>query len=65
MMKKEIVYSTIHYTGKDAENADFWKECYHPDDITPDLLTNGKRWFKYTVQFQGLKPIQITKLETI
>ena len=63
MRKKEIVFSTIEYKGKDAVNADFWKECYHPDD-NPDLV-NGKKWFKYHVEFMGLTPIQITKRETI
>lgn len=64
-MTNETVFSTIEYKGKDPVNADFWKECYHSDDINPDLLNNGKQWYKYRVKFNGLKPIQITKSEKI
>jgi hypothetical protein len=64
-MTTEIVLSTIEYTGKDAANADFWKNCYHEDEVTPEMRMTGKQWYKYHVKFDGLKPIQITKSEKI
>jgi hypothetical protein len=64
-MTTEIVLSTIEYRGKDLVNADFWKECYHEDEVTPDMRVNGKQWYKYHVKFQNTTPIQITKTEKI
>jgi len=64
-MTTEIVLSTIEYTGKDAVKADFWKGCYHEDEVTPEMRMTGKQWYKYQVKFDGTKPIQITKSEKI
>ena len=64
-MTTEIVLSTIEYKGKDPVNADFWKECHHEDEVTPEMRTNGKQWYKYHVKFDATKPIQITKTERI
>lgn len=60
-MTNEIVLSTIEYKGKDVATAPFWKQCYHKDEVTTEMLTNGKQWYEYHVKFDGLKPIQITK----
>lgn len=64
-MITEKVLSTILYEGKDAENAPFWKECFHEDELTSDMKLNGKQWFAYHVKFDGLKPVMITKIEKI
>ncbi len=64
-MTNETVLSTIEYTGKDAQKADFWKDCYHEDEVTPEMRTTGKQWFRYQVKFDGTRPIQITKSERI
>jgi hypothetical protein len=58
----EIVLSTIENTGKDVANALFWKECYHKEEVTQQMLGNGKQWYEYHVKFDGgLKPIQLNK----
>jgi len=64
-MTTEIVLSTINYTGKDAANADFWKECYHEDEVTSEMRSSGKQWYRYQVKFNNTVPIQITKSEKI
>lgn len=64
-MTNETVLSTIEYTGKDPINAPFWKECYHENEVTSEMRETGKQWYKYSVKFDGLKPIQITKKERI
>jgi hypothetical protein len=64
-MTNETVLSTIEYKGKDPVNADFWKQAYHEDEVTPEMKINGKQWYKYHVKFEGLNPIQITKSEKI
>ncbi|MFW6310908.1 MAG: hypothetical protein ACOC1K_01605 [Nanoarchaeota archaeon] len=60
-MTTEKVISPIEYKGKEAKTALFWKECYHEDEVTPEMLRNGKKWFTYWVKFDGLTPIMITK----
>jgi len=62
-MKTEKILSTVEVTGKDVENlAPVWKgERYHKEDVTPEMLANGKQWYEYHVKFDGLKPIQLTK----
>lgn len=60
-MTNEIVLSTIEYHGKDIANAPFWKNCYHKDEVTPEMLSNGKQWYEFYVKFDGLKPLQLTK----
>jgi len=60
-MTNEIVLSTIENTGKDIVNAPFWKECYHRDEVTEEMLGNSKQWYEYHVKFSGLVPIQLTK----
>ena len=60
-MTNEIVLSTIVNTGKDIANAPFWKECYHKDEVTKEMLSNSKQWYEYHVKFSDLIPIQLTK----
>ena len=65
-MTNEIVLSKIENSGKDVKNAPFWKECYHEDEVTEEMLKNwDKKWYKYHVKFDGLVPVQITKSEKI
>ncbi len=59
-MTTEKVFSTINYDGKDAQNATFWKDCYHQEEVSMEDLKE-KQWYVYRVKFDGLKPIQITK----
>ena len=65
-MTNEVLLSTVEYKGQDAVNADFWKgERYHEDEVTPEMLNNGKQWWRYHLKFDGLKPIQITKRKKV
>jgi len=64
-MENVIVLSTIENTGKDIKNAPFWKEAYHKDEVTKEMLKNGKLWFEYHVKFSGLLPVQLTKTNTL
>lgn len=64
-MTVEVVLSPIKNEVKDPDKASFWKECYHEDEVTPQMLKNGKDWYRYHVKFDGTKAIQITKTEKI
>jgi len=60
-MTTEIVLTTIKNSGKDVKTAPFWKECYHEDEVSQEMLDNGKQWYKYYVKFDNTVPIQLTK----
>jgi len=60
-MENVIVLSMIENEGKDIVNAPFWKEAYHKDEVTKEMLQNGKMWYEYHIKFSGLQPIQLTK----
>jgi len=64
-MTTEKIFSPISNESKEVEKASFWKECYHTDEVTETMLKNGKQWYIYHVKFNGLNPIQITKIEKI
>jgi hypothetical protein len=66
-MTNEIVLTTTEMIGKDVKNALFWKSehRYHEDEVTQEMLNNGKQWFRYYVRFNGLRPIQLTKSEKL
>jgi hypothetical protein len=40
-------------------NSPIWKECYHEDEELPQ----DKELYCYTIRFDGLTPIQLTKLK--
>lgn len=61
----ETILSPIKNETKEVEKASFWTECYHEDEVTPQMLKNGKDWYRYHVKFDGTKAIQITKTEKI
>jgi hypothetical protein len=61
-MTNEIVLTTVEHKGKDIVNSEIWKgERYHKEDVTKEMLGNGKQWYEYHIKFDGLKPIQLTK----
>lgn len=63
MKKVEQILSTTEMTGKDIANSPIWKSdrIYHKEDVTEEMLSNGKQWYEYYVKFDGLKPMQLTK----
>lgn len=61
-MTTEKVYSLIE--DKNIKNnlnrSSIWKNCHHETDIKPK-----GRIICYTIKFDGLKPIQVLKVETV
>jgi len=45
--------------------SEIWKEAYTPEEFTPEILRMHPAWFSYTIQFDGLKPVQCTKTKVI
>ena len=61
-METVKILSTTENVGKDIANSPIWTgERYHKEDVTEEMLSNGKQWYEYHVKFDGLVPIQLTK----
>jgi hypothetical protein len=63
-MKDVTILSTVEVKGKDVENmAPVWKgeHRYHKEDVTEEMLANGKQWYEYHVKFEGLTPKILAK----
>lgn len=63
-MKTEKIYSKIHDKSIQSHIATskIWKACEHSDDIHKKDVTG---WYEYTIKFDGLTPIQCTKIKQI
>jgi len=59
-MITEKVYSSINdeKIRQNLNNSPIWKECYKEDEIK----NINKPLYCYSIKFDGLKPIQITKI---
>lgn len=66
-METEKVYSPVK-DGKIKRNLNdspIWKNCYKQDEVTSDVLKKHNNIFYiYSIKFDGLKPVQVTKVET-
>lgn len=65
-METIIVYSPIEdkKIKSDLNNSPIWKKA----NTEEEYLDNPRRypvWFKYTFKFDGLKPVQLTKMKKI
>lgn len=66
-MTTEVVYSPILDEKMQAHlnDSEVWKQAYHKDEITDEIRNKYPRLFKYTLKFDGLKPVQLTKMEAV
>lgn len=66
-MTNEIVISHIkdpHFQDH-FDDTEIWKNSYHPEDFTDEVRKTKSAWYEYTVKFDGLKPIMVTKFVQI
>ena len=64
-METVIILSTEENVKK-SDMTPLWKGVrYHKEDVTEEMLANGKQWYEYHVQFNGLTPVQLTKTNKI
>lgn len=61
-LKTERVYSPIKDDNikKDIQSSKIWEKCEHQENIK-DIDISG--WLEYTIKFDGLEPIQCTKIK--
>ena len=59
-MIREQVYSRIHDKDirKDIMNSPIWKSCNHQEE-----LDEVAGYWMYAINFKGLTPVQVTKIE--
>ena len=63
-MEDVTILSTVEVKGKDVDSlAPVWKgeHRYHKEDVTEEMLANGKQWYEYHVKFDGLTPKILAK----
>ena len=63
-MTNEVVVSPVEdkNINKNLNGSPIWKNCFHTDEITDEIRGKSPKWFEYHVKFDGLKPIQCTKM---
>lgn len=42
-------------------DSEIWKKAYKIEELTDKIRGMNPAWYQYTIQFDGLKPIQMTK----
>lgn len=46
-------------------DSEVWKKAYTKEEITDRIRGMHPAWYEYTIKFDGLKPIQMTKFREI
>ena len=69
--KQDTAVETVYSPVKDEkmqshlDDSEVWKQAYHEEEITEEDRRKHPRWYKYTLKFDGLRPIQLTKFEAV
>lgn len=65
-METVKVYSPVEdkKIKSDINGSPIWKEAIHEDDVREEM-DKGKILFEYVMKFDGLKPVQVTKVNKI
>lgn len=64
-LKPVIVLSPVEDRSKEIANSPIWKNAWHTEEVTEEIRRKFKKWFEYTVKFDGLKPVQVTKVREV
>jgi hypothetical protein len=66
-MTTETVFSPVkdEKMNSHLNDSEVWKNAYHPDDMSDDIRKKYPQWYMYKIKFDGLKPIQMTKIEKL
>ena len=66
-MITEKVFSPVNDVNikKNLKDSPIWKNCYKEDEINRDVLQKHNTMYVYTIKFDGVTPIQVTKVSTL
>lgn len=45
--------------------SEIWHKAYKPEELTDKVRGMNPNWYEYNIKFDGLKPIQMTKMKEI
>jgi len=65
-MKEEIIVSPILDSNIQDHigSSPVWNNAFKKDEITLELYRKYPSWYAYSIKFNGLTPVQLTKLES-
>jgi hypothetical protein len=43
--------------------SEVWKQAYKEEEINEKVIGLHSKWYKYNIKFDGLKPVQMTKMK--
>lgn len=66
-MTDEIVISPVkdEKINSHINESPIWKKAYKREELNEKIRGMHPAWYEYTIRFDGLKPIQMTKLKEI
>ena len=66
-MTNEIIISPVRDEKMNSHlnESEVWKKAYTKEEITDRIKGMHPMWYQYTVRFDGLKPIQMTKFKKL
>ena len=66
-MTTEIVISPVRdeKINSNINGSSVWKKAYKPEEITEEIRAKHNAWYEYTIRFDGVKPVQLTKFREI
>jgi len=67
MMTQEIVISPIYDEKINSHilDSEIWKEAYTLDDMSDEIRKKHPILYEYSIKFDGVMPIQVTKIRKI
>jgi len=66
-MTDEIVISPVkdEKFNSHINDSEVWKKAYKREELDDRTRGMHPAWYEYTVRFDGLKPLQMTKMREI
>jgi len=66
-MTDEIVISPVkdEKFNSHPKDSEIWKKAYKREELDDRTRGMHPAWYEYTIRFDGLKPIQMTKMREI
>lgn len=62
MITEVVISPILDETIQDhLTSSKIWEVCYHPEEITDEIVKKYPILYRYDIKFNGAKPIQWTK----
>jgi len=66
-MTIEIVISPVkdEKISSNLRGSEIWKKAYKPEEVTEEVRKKYPSWYEYSIKFDGLTPVHLTKFREI